>query len=94
MEFASFSHKALRSFFKTDSTKGLDAAHITRLRAMFTELQRAENLADISAPPGWRFHELKGDRSGTYSLTVSGNWRLTFKIENDEVTDVNLEDYH
>jgi proteic killer suppression protein len=94
MEFRSFNHKALRNFFETDGTKGLDAAHVNRLRSMFTELKRAESLADFNAPPGWRLHELKGDREGTYSLTVSGNWRLTFKVENNEVADVDLEDYH
>jgi proteic killer suppression protein len=61
---------------------------------MLTELRRAENLADLNCPPGWRFHELKGDRAGTYALNLTGNWRLTFRIENNEVTDVDLEDYH
>jgi toxin HigB-1 len=94
MEFTSFKHKALKGLFENDSTKGLDASRVNRLRAMLTELKRADNYADITAPPGWNMHELKGDRAGTYSLTVSGNWRLTFKIMNHEVVDVDLEDYH
>ncbi len=44
--------------------------------------------------PGYRFHELRGDRRGTYSVTVSGNWRLTFKFQNGDAHDVDLEDYH
>jgi proteic killer suppression protein len=44
--------------------------------------------------PGWRFHELTGDRRGTYSVTVTGNWRITFKLEGGDAFDVDLEDYH
>lgn len=45
-------------------------------------------------PPGWHIHQLRGDRAGTWSVSVSGNWRLTFDIENGEVCDLDLEDYH
>ena len=44
--------------------------------------------------PSWHFHPLKGDRKGTYAVTVQANWRITFKFENGEAFDVDLEDYH
>jgi proteic killer suppression protein len=44
--------------------------------------------------PGYKFHEQTGTRKGTYSVTVTGNWRITFKFEGEDATDVNLEDYH
>ena len=44
--------------------------------------------------PGNRLHELKGDRKGAWSITVSGNWRLTFSFEGEDARDVDLEDYH
>ena len=44
----------------------------------------AEDMAKFSGPPGWRIHQLKGDRAGTWSVSVSGNWRLTFAIESSE----------
>ena len=44
--------------------------------------------------PGYNFHGLKGDRKGTYSVWVSGNWRITFRFEAENAVDVNLEDYH
>ncbi|MDQ3687321.1 MAG: type II toxin-antitoxin system RelE/ParE family toxin, partial [Acidobacteriota bacterium] len=44
--------------------------------------------------PGYRLHELKGDRKGTWSLTVSGNWRITFTFSEGDAYDVDLEDYH
>ena len=44
--------------------------------------------------PGYRFHPLKGDRKGHHAVSVSGNWRLTFRFEDEDAFDVNLEDYH
>jgi proteic killer suppression protein len=44
--------------------------------------------------PGYRLHRLKGDRAGTWSVSVSGNWRVTFTFEGEEAFDVDLEDYH
>jgi hypothetical protein len=46
------------------------------------------------ALPGLRLHELKGDRKGTWSVTVSGNWRITFSFEGKDAVDVDYEDYH
>jgi len=44
--------------------------------------------------PGYRLHRLKGDRADTWSVTVSGNWRVTFTFEGEDAFDVDLEDYH
>ena len=44
--------------------------------------------------PGWGLHQLKGDRKGTWSVTVSGNWRLTFRFADGDACDLSLEDYH
>jgi proteic killer suppression protein len=44
--------------------------------------------------PGYRLHQLKGNRIGTWSVTVSGNWRATFRFEGEDAFDVDLEDYH
>ncbi|CUS38078.1 conserved hypothetical protein [Candidatus Nitrospira nitrificans] len=47
-----------------------------------------------SAPPGWWVHQLSGDRKGAWSISTSGNWRITFAEENGYVDDLDLEDYH
>jgi len=39
-------------------------------------------------------HPLKGELKGVWSVTISGNWRVTFRIENGNVLDVDLTDYH
>jgi proteic killer suppression protein len=51
-------------------------------------------MAEVSGPPGWRIHQLTGDRAGTWSISVSGNWRITFRIEDGEISNLDLEDYH
>ena len=55
----------------------------------------AASLDELSVPPNYGLHELKGDRSGTWAMTVTRNWRLTFKIdETGALVDMDLEDYH
>lgn len=48
----------------------------------------------VQGPPGWRIHQLTGDRAGTWSVSVTGNWRITFTLEAGEICNLNLEDYH
>ena len=59
-----------------------------------TALIAAENMAGVEGPPGWRIHQLTGDRAGTWSISASGNWRITFEIDGVSVEHLNLEDYH
>jgi len=56
-------------------------------------LKRARELRDLNLP-GFGFHPLKGDRKGEYGVTVTANYRLTFRFENGDVLDLKLEDYH
>jgi proteic killer suppression protein len=56
-------------------------------------LNRARTAADMNLP-GYRLHRLKGNRAQTWSVSVSGNWRITFKFEGQDAFDVDLEDYH
>jgi len=48
----------------------------------------------VQGPPGWRVHQLTGDRAGTWSVSASGNWRITFTVEGGEICHLDLEDYH
>ena len=49
---------------------------------------------ELYALPVWGAHRLTGDRKGTWSLHVTRNWRLTFRIDGDHIVDVDFEDYH
>ena len=64
------------------------------MRRILTALVLAPDPERMLAPPSWRLHQLKGDRAGTWSISVSGNWRLTFRLEDGEIAGLNLEDYH
>ena len=61
---------------------------------MLTAIENAEDIGEIGRFSGWRLHPLKGDRKGTWSMTVTRNYRLTFKMHDKSITDVDLEDYH
>lgn len=88
-----FKHKGLSKFFKSGSTAGIQAAHAKRLRLILGRLNAASGVQDMDLP-GLRLHELSGNRSGTWSVVVSGNWRVTFRFEDGDAEVVNYEDYH
>jgi proteic killer suppression protein len=88
-----FNHKGLKTLFETGRSRGVAADLHRRLIRQLDFLNRAKSAQDMNLP-GYRFHELKGARKGTYSVTVSGNWRITFTFDETDAHDVDLEDYH
>ena len=94
MRIRSFAHKGLRRLYEENSSKGLGADTVDKLRKMLTFLDAMQTPEDLPALPMWKAHILTGDRKGTWSLSVTRNWRMTFRIEGDEIIDINLEDYH
>ena len=89
----SFKHKGLRRFFETGSLAGIQASHANRLRIQLAALDTAPTIDDMDVP-GFRLHPLKGDRTGLWSITVNGNWRVTFEFIDGHAYIVNYEDYH
>ena len=95
MEIESIGHKALRAFAETGKPKGLPGNLVVRLRNMLTWLDAIEVADELLAPPNFGAHQLSGDRQGVWSLTVTKNWRMTFRInEGLAIEDLDLEDYH
>ncbi len=74
-------------------TSGIQSKHQKRLRMQLFALDTAHTIADMDIP-GYRLHSLKGNRKEIWSITVNGNWRLTFAFENGDATIINYEDYH
>lgn len=94
MEIESISHKGLRRFFETGNAKGL-VGDVGRLQKMLAFIDAAAAFAELATPPNFGLHELTGDRRGTWSMTVTRNWRLTFRIDDaGALIDMDLEDYH
>ena len=89
----SFKHKGLARFFDTGSRSGIQAQHAERLRLILGRLHAAAAPEDMSLP-GLRVHPLKGARKGTWAVSVSGNWRITFKFVGADAEVVDYEDYH
>jgi len=88
-----FKHKGLRKLFESGVASGIQPQHTTRLRQILALLETTDTIEDMELP-GLNLHGLKGQRKGTYAVKVSGNWRVTFKIDNGDILDVNYEDYH
>ena len=89
----SFKHKGLARFFETGSKSGIQAQHAERLRLVLGRLNVVAKPEDMGLP-GLRLHPLKGIRKGTWSVWVSGNWRITFKFIGGDAEVVDYEDYH
>ncbi|MEJ2640914.1 MAG: type II toxin-antitoxin system RelE/ParE family toxin [Desulfosarcinaceae bacterium] len=88
-----FKHKGLKRLFESGCSSGVDPQHAARIRQILALLETAETLEDMDLP-GLGLHPLKGNRKGTWAVKVSGNWRITFKIQQGEVFDIKYEDYH
>ena len=94
MRVRSIAHRGLRRLYEENSSKGLTADTVDKLRKMLAFLDAMQNPEELRALPTWKAHILTGDRKGTWSLHVTRNRRMTFRIEDDEIIDINLEDYH
>jgi proteic killer suppression protein len=96
MKIWDFAHKGLKRLYAEATTKGVPPDTVDKLRKMFAYLDTMEDPEELRALTAWKVHLLTGDRKGTWSLSVTRNRRLTFRIDTveREVCDVNLEDYH
>ena len=89
----SFKHKGLKKLYETGSKKGVKTEHATRLRLILARLDASANPEDMNLP-GLGLHPMKGSLKSFWSVSVSGNWRVIFRFENGNATDVDYLDYH
>jgi toxin HigB-1 len=89
----SFKHKGLRRYFLDGTKAGIQSPHAEKLKLILGWLGSAVKPKDMDLP-GLKLHPLRGDRKGTWSVWVNGNWRVTFSFEGKDATDVDYEDYH
>jgi proteic killer suppression protein len=96
MQLVRFRHKGLRQLYEDDIAKGVPPAMADKLRKLLFAMETAKDLDLVSRFPGWKLHPLKGELNGFWSLTVTGNWRLIFRYdqETNTASDINLIDYH
>ena len=89
-----FKHKKLRALFEKDDVSGVRADQVQRIKHILVLLQAAKSPSSIHSRPGFRLHQLKGNRAGQWSVVVSKNWRIVFRFVDGEAVDVDLIDYH
>jgi proteic killer suppression protein len=96
MKIRNVKHKGLRRLLDDDSTAGLPAPLVDKIRKILAFLQDMESAAELQTIPSWKAHRLTGDRKGAWSLFVSKNWRITFRVDETEfeIIDLDYEDYH
>ena len=93
MDIESIAHKPLRKFVETGKSKGVIEPE--RIRRIIAFVVAASAFEELAVPPNFGFHALAGDRSGTFAMTVTKNWRLTFtRVDDQTIADLDLEDYH
>jgi proteic killer suppression protein len=93
MVFKSFKHKGLQTFFETGSKKGIIPNHAGKLARILDRLDASVTPADMNLP-GYRLHQLAGEEKGVWSVWVNGNWRVTFRFEQENAILVDYRDYH
>jgi proteic killer suppression protein len=89
----SFRHKGLKKFYETGSLAGIQSSHANRLRMILAALETSLEVGDMDIP-GFKFHTLKGRLKGRWSVSVSGNWRVTFEFREGNAYVLDYEDYH
>ena len=88
-----FRHTGLERLYTTGNASGVSADLVKRLKVRLG-LSASAKAPLVMNLPGYRLHPLVGDLKGYWSVTVSGNWRLIFRFEGEDATDVDLVDYH
>lgn len=89
----SFKHKGLEKFFHSGDKRGIDSSHAQKVARILDRLEASTNPLDMNLP-GYKLHELKGKEKGTWSVWVTGNWRITFQFQGTDAIVVDYRDYH
>ena len=96
MRIRGFLHRGLKRLYVDGSPKGLPPDAVDKIRKMLAFIQDMESADELRTIAVWKAHQMSGDRKGHWSLHVTRNWRLTFRVDvaENEILDVNYEDYH
>lgn len=96
MRIEGFRHKGLQRLYPKGETKGVPPAMLDKLRKLLLAMDTAGSLDQLARFPGWKLQPLKGDLKGSWSLTVTGNWRLIFAYDaaSNAASSLDLIDYH
>jgi proteic killer suppression protein len=88
-----FRHRGLRRLYEDEDGRGVNPEHLEKIRRVLAQRDQAASPGDMDFP-GHRLHPLKGDLAGFYGVTIRANWRIVFRFEGHDATDVDSLDYH
>jgi len=94
MRIRSFRHKGLKRLYETGSRRGIRADLVEKVEDILHAIEQARRVEQVGLFPGWRLHSPIGTRRGEWSVWVSGNYRITFRVDAEDVIDLDFEDYH
>jgi proteic killer suppression protein len=94
MRIVSVRHRGLKKLLESGEVTGIRRDLVRRVSNTLMALRSAASIEEVQTTPGKRVHKLSGRREGTWSVAVSGNWRITFELDGDEIRNLDLEDYH
>jgi plasmid maintenance system killer protein len=96
MHLRNIVHRGLRRLIEKDDPSGLPAPAVEKIRNIVSFLLEMNDVSELRDVPSWRVHQLTGSRKGTWSIAVTRNWRITFRLDRKqgEIVDLNYEDYH
>ena len=89
----SFRHRGLKALYENRTSKRIAPDHVDKLRDILAALDRSSGPNGMNLP-GFGLHKMRGQLEGHYAVSVSGNWRVTFRFEDGDVADVDYLDYH
>jgi len=88
-----FRHRGLRCLYERGDRSKIRADQVDRIAVALADLDVAGKPSDLDLP-GYRLHPLRGDLRGFWSISISANWRIIFRLAEGDVYDVDLIDYH
>lgn len=94
MRIRSFRHKGLKRLYETGDPRSIRANLVAKIEDIIHAIEQARHIEQVELFPGWKLHPLKGARRGEWSVWVTGNYRITFRADGEDASDIDLEDYH
>ncbi len=88
-----FRHKGLERLFEKGDRRRVPPNFVNKVERILARLEEASVVGNMDLP-GFRLHPLKGDLAGLWAVSVSGNWRIVFRFDGGNASDVDLIDYH
>jgi len=88
-----FLHRGLRRLYDNDDRRSLSSELVEKTARVLARLDIVTRPEQLKLP-GFGLHRLEGDLAGYWSIAVLGDWRILFRFDAGNITDVDLVEYH